>query len=70
MSWDTTISFTNLACKYYSSLSLLLLGFEWATFLGFLFGLGLVLGFVLLSLKLSSPFIMVYANIKKSIAID
>ena len=47
-----------------------LVGLEWATFPGFLSGLGPLLGFVFLSLKLSSLFVMVYANIKKTIAID
>ena len=47
-----------------------LLGLQWATFPGFLSGLGPLLGFVFLSLKLSSLFVMVYANIKKTIAID
>ena len=47
-----------------------LLGLEWATFPGSLSGLGPLLGFVFLSLKLSSLFVMVYANIKKTIAID
>ena len=46
------------------------LGLEWATFPGFISGLGPLLGFVFLSLKLSSLFVMVYANIKKTIAID
>jgi len=70
VSWNAIISFTTLVCKYYSSLSLHLLGLEWATFPGFLSGLGPLLGFVSLSLKLSSLFVMVYANIKKTIAID